>query len=260
MTLVHVGADGLKLAVNDVGAGPAVLLLHPFPLDSTIFAPLVDALGRERRVITVDFPGFGQSPPPPGEVTLASYAEALRALAAHLQLSHFDLLGVSMGGYAALELSDQAPRLLRKLILCGSRATLSSPELNAKHEARATRVEHEGVGFLEAEWVPLLLKPEATLAAQRLVGHVIRRASPQGVAAAARAIARRRDLTGAARKVQASTLILHGAEDRVIPRAEAELLSQLIPHARLEILASAGHVSNLDEPEHFARSVISFLA
>jgi pimeloyl-ACP methyl ester carboxylesterase len=252
-------AGGLRLAVNDVGSGPAVLLLHPFPLDSTVFGPLVDSLSRERRVLTVDFPGFGASPPPAGEVTFTSYAKALREVLAKKQLSLIDALGVSMGGYALLELSLQAPRLLHRLVLAGSRATQSAPEALAKHEARATRAEHEGIGWLDAEWTPVLLKPNADLASKRIVGHMIRRATPQGVAAAARAIARRGDQTTAARGVVAKTLVIHGGEDRVITLAEAEVLAQLVPNARLEVIPSAGHVSNIDEPDHFTRALITFL-
>jgi 3-oxoadipate enol-lactonase len=250
---------GMRLAVSDVGNGSAVLLLHPFPLDSTVFGPQIDVLSRERRVLAVDFPGFGQSPAPDGEVPFPAYAKALRELLGRKQISQVDALGVSMGGYALLELSHQAPRLLRRLILAGSRATPSSPEAIAKHEARAQRALRDGIGWLEAEWVPLLLKPNAELAAKRQVGHIIRRATPQGVAAAARAIARRGDQSEAARKVSARTLIIHGGEDRIISLAEAETTLQLLPQARLEVIPGAGHVANLDEPEHFTRVLVSFL-
>ena len=258
-TVETLEAGGMQLAVNDVGSGPAILLLHPFPLDSTVFGPQIDHWARERRVLAVDFPGFGHSPPPVGDVPFSAFAKGLRELLSRKQVSQVDALGVSMGGYALLELSHQAPRLLRRLVLAGSRATPSSPEALAKHEARADRALKEGIGWLEAEWIPLLLKPNPELSAKRAVGHIIARASPYGVAAAARAIARRGDQSEAARKVTARALILHGGEDRIISLTEAEATAQLIPQARLEVIPGAGHVANLDEPEHFTRAVVSFL-
>jgi pimeloyl-ACP methyl ester carboxylesterase len=251
---------GLSLAVTDVGAGAPILLLHPFPLDRTVFGPQIDALAKERRVLAVDFPGFGQSPPPSGEVPFTAYAKALRELLGRRQISHTDALGVSMGGYALLELSHQAPRLLRRLVLAGSRAVPASAEAIAKHEERAKRAGREGIGWLEAEWIPLLLKPNPELAAKREVGHIIRRASPQGVAAAALAIAHRGDQSEAARKVSARTLIIHGGEDRVVSLADAQATQALIAQCRLEVIPGAGHVANLDEPGHFTRALISFLS
>jgi len=253
-------AGGLRLAVTDEGSGAPVLALHPFPLDGSVLQRPVEALTRERRVIRVDYPGFGHSPPPSGPVPIDAYARAVREVLAQKKILRADGLGLSIGSYTLLELSKQAPVLFSRLVLVSSRATGSSPESRADREAMAVRTESEGVTWIAAAWTPLLLRPDPELATRRLVEKIICRATPQGVAAGARALAARLDQSAAAKAVTARTLIVHGSEDRLTPVAEAELLAQLVPRSRLELIPGAGHLPHLDEPDRFDRAVVSFLS
>jgi len=254
-----IDAAGLRLAVTDEGAGAPILLLHPFPLDGSVLDPVVDFLARDRRVLRVDYPGFGQSPPPAGPVPLEAYARALREVLAKKKVARADGFGLSIGSYTLIELSRQAPLFFDRLVLVSSRATAASPESRADREAMAKRAEAEGVGWIAEIWAPLLLRPDAELAARRLLEKIICRATPQGVAAAARALADRGDQSAAAKGITAKTLVIHGGEDRITPLAEAELLAQLVPRSELEVIPGAGHVPHLDEPDRFHRAVQSFL-
>jgi pimeloyl-ACP methyl ester carboxylesterase len=252
-------AAGLRLGVTDEGAGKPVLLLHPFPLDGTVLDGQVEVLTRERRVIRVDFPGFGNSPAPEGAVSIEGYARAVREALAKKKILRAEGIGLSLGSYVLIELSRQAPALFDRLVLVSSRATAASPEVRAEREAMAKRAEAEGVAWVAASWPPLLLKPAAELAALRTVEKIINRATPQGIAAGARALANRPDQSAAARGVTAKTMVVHGGEDRLTPLAEAAALAQLIPQSRLEVIPGAGHVPHLDEADRFNRSVVSFL-
>jgi len=258
MEILEVG--GLRLGVTDAGAGAPVLMLHPFPLDGTVLDAQVDLLARERRVLRVDFPGFGNSPPPAGPVSIEGYARALREVFAKKKISRADGLGMSLGSYALIELSRQAPMFFERLVLVSSRATPASPEARLDRETMAKRAEVEGVGWIAGSWGPLLLRPDPELAALRTVEKIINRATPQGVAAGARALASRGDQSAAAKAIAAKTLVLHGGEDRITPLGEATLLAQLIPQSSLEVIPGAGHVVHLDEPDRFDRAVVSFLS
>src|SRR5438105_9309550 len=83
------------------GRGPAVMLLHGFPLDSRMWAGQIDALSAKYRVIVPDLRGFGQSPPA-GAFTMESLADDVHALAQELGAVPFILAGLSMGAYVAL--------------------------------------------------------------------------------------------------------------------------------------------------------------
>jgi pimeloyl-ACP methyl ester carboxylesterase len=252
-------AAGLKLAVTDEGSGTPILLLHPFPLDGTVVGPQAELLARDGRVLRVDYPGFGDSPPPAGPVSLESYAKALREVLAKKHISRADGFGFSVGSYTLLELARQAPLFFERLVLVSSRATAGSPESRADREAMAQRAEAEGVAWIAPIWAPLLLRPNAELSTRRLVEKIICRATPQGIAAGARAIAGRGDQSAAAKGITTKTLIIHGGEDQLTPLAEAEHLAQLIPRSQLEIIPGAGHLPHLDEQDRFDRAVVSFL-
>jgi 3-oxoadipate enol-lactonase len=220
---------------------------------------VVDVLARDRRVLRVDYPGFGHSPPPTGPVPLEAYARALREVLSKKKIARADGFGLSIGSYTLLEFSRQAPLFFDRLVLVSARATAGSPESRADREAIAKRAEAEGVGWIAGIWAPLLLRPNAELAARRLVEHIICRATPQGVAAAARALAARGDQSVAAKGISAKCLVIHGGEDRLTPVAEAELLAQLVTRSQLEIIPGAGHLPHIDEPDRFNRTVLSFL-
>jgi len=253
-------AGGLRLAVTDQGSGSPILALHPFPLDGTVLERPAEALARTRRVIRVDYPGFGHSPPPTGPVPLDAYARALREVLAQKKILRADGLGFSIGSYTLFELAKLAPLLFNRLVLVSSRATAGSPASRTEREAIAKRAEAEGVMWMASAWAPLLLRPDPELSTRRLVEKIICRATPQGVAAGARALAARTDQSDTARALTAVTLIIHGTEDRLTPVAEAELLAQLVPRSRLELIPGAGHLPHLDEPDRFERAVVSFLS
>src|SRR4051812_21841141 len=90
-----------SIGYDDRGTGPALVLLHPFPLTRITWAGLADALAAHGRVITVDARGFGDSPLG-GPYTIADAADDVAALLDRLAIPRATVLGMSMGGYAAL--------------------------------------------------------------------------------------------------------------------------------------------------------------
>src|SRR5262245_21226659 len=88
-------------AYDDRGAGPVTVLLHPFPFSRGVWAGIADALAAHRRVIAVDARGVGESPAS-GPFAIADLADDLAALLDRLGVARATVLGISMGGYAAL--------------------------------------------------------------------------------------------------------------------------------------------------------------
>ncbi len=115
------------LGYSDEGHGPAVLFLHPFPLDRRAWNAQVAALAAEHRVLALDFPGFGESGVPPSGLTLASVAANVSRLVRGLGLDRLSVVGLSMGGYLALELAAQDGALVDRLGLADTRAGPDSP-------------------------------------------------------------------------------------------------------------------------------------
>src|SRR6185369_3474034 len=109
------------LSYIDQGNGPAVLLIHAFPLNKTMWAPQIDALSSRYRVIAPDIRGFGESQPP-SAWTMHEMADDLHQLLDALGVSDVSVVGVSMGGYIGLTFWWKYPDQVRKIVHANSRA------------------------------------------------------------------------------------------------------------------------------------------
>jgi pimeloyl-ACP methyl ester carboxylesterase len=83
--------------------------------------------------------------------------------------------------------------------------------------------------------------------------------NPKGAAAAQRGMVLRRDYTDELLNIHVPTLIIVGREDPIRTVADAEFMHERIPNSRLEIIEDAAHMTNLEQPEIFNRSVIEFM-
>jgi pimeloyl-ACP methyl ester carboxylesterase len=247
-----------RLGYQDLGSGPPVLLIHAFPLNAESWQGQAQALLPERRVLIPDLPGFGSSGPPPPNVTLRDVAEALVALLRHLKLSEVAAVGQSIGGYLLMEMAKLSPGVFGKALLANTRATPDSEQGKAGREAFAKRAERQGVSWVADEMLPKLLRPDPAPEVARRARSIIDQSTPQGLAAMQRAMAGRPDYRPSLASFACPTLVLAGAEDAIITAQDsADLASRL--SAPLEVLASAGHLSNLDEEPGFNRVLVSFL-
>ena len=107
----------MRLAYTDEGPGPAVVLLHGFPLSRAMWEPQVTGVGSIYRIIAPDLRGHGDSPAPEGVYTMDEMADDVIEL---LDTLHLDgpvvLGGLSMGGYVALSMMARYPQRIRALI------------------------------------------------------------------------------------------------------------------------------------------------
>ena len=87
------------------GSGSPLLLVHGLGAGSQSWAPILDRLAAEREVIALDLPGFGQSPPLPGEVSIASLTDAVAGFIDEQGLGEVSTAGQSMGARIVLELA-----------------------------------------------------------------------------------------------------------------------------------------------------------
>src|SRR5215210_7899298 len=122
MKTMTLRASQTAIAYEDIGAGPVVVLLHAFPLDSGMWRPQLGELAKGYRVIAPDLPGFGRSAVSAG-LTMDSVADVVAELLDHLGVNErVAVAGVSMGGYAALAFARLYPQRLRALVLADTKA------------------------------------------------------------------------------------------------------------------------------------------
>jgi len=242
---------------DDRGKGPATVLLHPFPFSRTIWAGVADALAAHRRVITVDARGFGASPFT-GPFAIADLADDLAALLDRLDIARATVLGMSMGGYAALAFAARHRDRLSALVLADTRAAADSAEARAGRATALATLDTVGpAGYLAAS-LPRLLSPHALPA---LIAHVRSRAETRAASlrAGIEALRDRPDRSGELGAIACPTLVVCGVEDQVTPPAEMKQISSAIAGARFVPIADAGHLSHLEAPGAFLQAVTSFL-
>lgn len=263
---------GLRLAYGDAGAGLPLLLLHAFPLSGEMWAPQVEALAGQARLIVPDLSGFGESeaiPPeysPESACDMSDLAADAVALLDHLEIDRAVVAGLSMGGYAALALCEAAPERLRGLVLADTRSGADSEEGRQGRLDIARRVLKEGTGFL-VETLPAKLLGRTTRAGSSQesaevvarVERMIRDAPPAGVAAAQRGMARRPDRTAVLERISVPALIIVGEEDELTPPEESRKMRERITGAELVVIPEAGHLSSLERPDIFSAALGGFL-
>lgn len=256
--------NGIELGYDDHGVGLPVIFLHAFPLNRSMWSGLTTSLLKEQRfrLVTLDWPGFGESNLQGPISTMEHLADDVAALMDALGMQQAVLCGLSMGGYAAFAFLRKYAGRVRGLILSDTRPGADTDEAKANREQVARLVEEQGVEPLADLQVPKLLAeytrqhhPEVELRVRQMINA----ATPAGIAAASRGMAQRADSTDLLAAITCPTLVVVGEYDSLTPSAVAQAYAQSIPGAHIATIPLAGHLSNLEQPEAFLEAVRPFL-
>lgn len=261
-SLRRLAVNGVNLAVDVRGQGPAILFVHGYPLHHGIWDhQLVHLEGWTR--IAPDLRGMGQSDAPDLGYSMATYAEDLLALLTTLGIERVVVCGLSMGGYIAFEMLRRAPERLRGLVLMDTRAEADTAEGRKARDASSALARDGGSGAIADSMLSRMLAPDATREQPALVERVRQMMAGTPVAGVLGAIGALRDrpdslplLAGLAIPV----LVVVGEDDQLTPPAGAQAMADAIPGARLAVVPGAGHLTPLERPDATSRLLAEFLA
>lgn len=242
--------------------GPPLILVHGFPLDRRMWRHQLAGLGELARVVAVDLPGFGGSPPPTATVFAVDIlADALIDVADGLGFDRFALAGLSMGGYVALSVARRYPDRISRLALLDTRAEGDAPEAARGRLADAERIDAEGTGFFIERMREKWLSPRSLTGRPELVREVeemARSVAAKSFAATLRGLAARRDERGMLSDIDVPTLVLCGADDQITPPGMMHGLAASIPGARFAKVPG-GHFCPLESPDEVNAELAAFL-
>jgi pimeloyl-ACP methyl ester carboxylesterase/DNA-binding CsgD family transcriptional regulator len=254
---------GGRIAYSRTGTGPALLvpaawishveLLWQDAAYRAFFTPLTAV----RTVVQYDRPGCGLSEPWPQPQDLDTDVAVLRAVADHLGLDRFDLLGISLGAPVSVAFAARFPERVGRLVLYGGYADggqLASPEVRAAM-----------LGLIRAHWglgsevLADVFLPEGSAETKAVFARLQREAATAESAVEVLAQCYRTQVTELLAQVAAPTLVLHRRDDRAIPyRAGRELAAQ-IPGARLVSLPGRSHFPYVGDAGAVVRAILEFL-
>lgn len=258
--MLRIEVDGYSLAYRGGGQGAPLVLLHGFLCDSRCWRQQLTGLSDQFRVIAWDAPGAGLSSDPSDPFTISDWSGILAKFLNLLDIEQAYMLGLSWGGLLALDFYRLYPARVMKLILAdtypGWKGFLPAPVC----QQRLMRCERDSwlpPEELANQWVPEMFSESASQDLRREMSEIISDFHPLGLRLMAKSLADT-DMRVLLPKIQSQTLILWGDKDQRTPLKMGELLRDTIPNSELAILANAGHLSNMEQPEEFNAQVRRF--
>jgi len=251
-----------KLAYEWEGAGPWVLLISGVGYGLWFWEWLRPHL-RGLRMVAFDNRGIGDSELPPGPYDTVEMAKDALGLIKVMNIQRAHVIGHALGGMVAQELALMAPEKVGKLVLVstthgGPRAVPTPQEaLTAMLDrtgdlGEALRREIE-IGATEG-----FLDKHPVVYNQILAKTLVEPTAP-GVRELQVQAGARHDAEARLGDIRAPTLVLTGAEDRVVPPANAELLAKKIPNAQRVVVPGAGHLLPIEKPKEMGEIIRQFL-
>jgi pimeloyl-ACP methyl ester carboxylesterase len=254
-----VRANGLEIAYERVGEGPPLVLVHGAALDSRMWRPQLAALADEFTVVAWDEPGAGRSSDVPADFALTDYANCLAALIDALDLGPAHVAGLSWGGTVAQELYRHHPELVATLLLVDTYAGWkgSLPEEEVRARVEGVRQMLAAADHLFDPTLPGLFAGDPPADFVTLLEAMAADVRPESMRTALLVMAEadQRDLLP---RIAVPTLLIWGELDARSPLSVARQFEDAVPDAKLVVIPSAGHVSNLEQPELFSDAVREF--
>lgn len=259
-----VSVNGQEIFFKDSGgSGPALVFLHGFLFDHTMFQSQVDMLAPTYRCIQIDTRGFGQTKWDGNEFTLYDTVSDCLGVIDHLGLDKVTLIGMSQGAYAALRFATKHPERLVALVLMSTRKDISSQEFNDNYKTLRDAWVTNGAqdflieplmslligskdkfGDLWAAWDPVWQQVDGNHMYHTINALIDRNILPDDEV----------------RKVTVPVFSIHGVDDLGTPVGLADQLYDLFPNGKGKVrVEGAAHAVNMTHPKEVNPPLLQFL-
>ncbi len=247
--------NGIEIELTVRGQGRPLFFLHP-EIGFDRAGPALDALARAARVIAPTHPHYGRAKVPSSFNTIDDIAYLYLDLIEKLALEKVALVGLGIGGWIASEIAIKTTARLSHLVLVdafgikvGDREARDIFDMYFITDAELQKVLYVNEEFAKRDLTKL---PDEEL-------YGLARAREATSRYGWRPYMHDPKLKGRLHRIQIPSLVIWGAEDRIVAPSYGQAYAACLPRARFETIARAGHFPHIEQPEEFARLVLNFV-
>lgn len=252
--------NGIVLHYADRGKrdAPAIVFANSLGTDFRIWEKVADNLAADYRVILYDKRGHGLSDATPQPYCMDDHVEDMAALLRHLGVSKAVIVGLSVGGMITQGLAAKHPDLVRALVLCDTAHKIGTADMwNARIDAVNTKGIASLTDAIMERWFTPAYRTPDNADYQGYI-NMLNRCPVDGYAGTCAAL-RDADLTASTSALDLPVLCIVGDQDGSTPPDLVRELAALIKGARFEIVAGAGHIPCVEQPDATIRLIRGFL-
>lgn len=236
----------IRVNYTSTGKGSAIVLLHGFLENSSMWSDLVPILSKKNNVITVDLFGHGKTEDLGYVHTMEEQAAMVRSVLKILNIRKVTLIGHSMGGYVALAFADLFPKNTKGVCLMNSTAYPDTTEKKINRDRAIEVVKQNHQTFVRIS-IPQLFSEENRILLESKIEAVIKeglRTTKQGIIASLEGMKIRKDRTSILKKDELKKLLILGKKDSILNFEDHQ---RQVKNTDTElIILSQGHMSHIE--------------
>jgi 3-oxoadipate enol-lactonase len=242
-----------SLSVNTYGEcrNQAVIFIHGFPYDSSMWENQIENLKNDYYCIAYDLRGLGESYVGDGQYTMEACADDLFSIIDELKLIKPVVCGLSMGGYIALRAAEKDQERFAAMILCDTRSDGDDNAGKLKRAAGINQINRDGLISFTDPFVTNCFAEETPKSNEKMFLTVLNKThkhDPIGVKGAMIAIMSRTETTAFLPRIKIPVLLLCGSFDKLTPPLLMRGMAEKIPGSEFAIIPQAGHMTPLENP------------
>jgi pimeloyl-ACP methyl ester carboxylesterase len=255
------GADAVNYV--EIGEGDPIIFIHGIAGCWRNWLENLPYFGRTHRAIAIDLPGFGDSPMPSWEISMANYGRLIHDFCERLGIDQVAaLVGNSMGGFIGTEAVIEEPGRFDRLVLI-SAAGISFAEWQGRSVDATRRIVKAAIPFLNGDRRVYLTTPRGRKLAFGRLFRNPNKLRPELLAEQVRPGLQAPGFSDALAaiwgydtrerlpEIEIPTMVVWGLNDQIVPVEGALGYHRLIPHSRLELFERTGHLPMLERPQRF---------
>ena len=260
---IRIGDISISYLLKDAEpTDQTVVFIHGFPFNKNMWIPQLEGLPPTVRGIAMDVRGHGNSTTGHGFFSVDVFAKDLLVFLRKTGIKRAVICGISMGGYIALRAYQLLPDVFAGLVLCDTNSLADDNAAKQKRFDTIQSVLKNGKRAFSIGFVNNIFGQKALAENQEAVDLIkssIRRNTESSICATLLALAARTDTTDSLAAISAPTLVVRGAEDRITPREQSDILVSKIPGATYLEIPHCGHLPNLEDTTRFNMELAAFV-